>query len=87
MQSKSPEQNTDHGKPITYGSSHIQAISFLPDGKVDAKTILTYGQTEDPTRPTSYDQTEMFSNKQWVSFPWTNAEIADQETSTETVHN
>jgi acyl-homoserine-lactone acylase len=87
LQSRTPKQNTNYGKPITYGSSHIQAISFLPGGKVDAKTILTYGQTEDPTRPTSSDQTEMFAHKQWVSFPWTDAEIADQETSTKTVSN
>lgn len=87
VQSKSPEQNSNYYKPITYGSSHIQAISFLPDGKVDAKTILTYGQTEDRTRGTSSDQTQLYAHKQWVSFPWTDAEIADQETSTKTVSN
>jgi len=87
LQSKSPVQNIDHGKPITYGSSHIEAISFLPDGRVDAKTILTYGQTEDPTRPESSDQTKLFSQKKWVSFPWTSAAIADHKVSTKTVHN
>ena len=87
MHSRTPEQNTSYGKPITYGSSHIEAISFLPNGKVDAKTILTYGQTEDPTRPESSDQTELFSQKKWVSFPWTDDEITDQEVSTKTVSN
>lgn len=85
LASRNPVTNTDHYKPITYGSSHIEAISFLPGGKVDAKTILTYGQTEDPTRPTSSDQTQLYSEKKWVSFPWTDDEIADQQTSTKTV--
>ena len=74
-------------KPVTYGSSHIQAISFLPVGAVDAKTILTYGQSDDPTSLWSFDQTLMFSQKQWVSFPWTAAQITAQQISQITVSN
>ncbi|MFL6090244.1 MAG: penicillin acylase family protein [Aeromicrobium sp.] len=85
LASRNPAWNTSFAKPITYGSSHIQAISFLPDGKVDAKTILTYGQSENPTRPSNDDQTELFGNKQWVSFPWTDTEIASQKVSTRAV--
>jgi len=70
-----PEDNTDRYRPITYGSSHIQAISFLPGGRVDARTILTYGQSENPRSPYSTDQTRMFSRKQWVRFAWTDAQI------------
>jgi acyl-homoserine-lactone acylase len=70
-----PEDNKDRYRPITYGSSHIQAISFLPGGRVDARTILTYGQSEDPGSPYSTDQTRMFSRKQWVRFAWTDAQI------------
>ncbi|WP_051549520.1 penicillin acylase family protein [Nocardioides sp. URHA0032] len=68
--------NRDHYRPITYGSSHIQAISFLPGGRVDARTILTYGQSENPRSPYSADQTRMFSKKKWVRFAWTDAQIA-----------
>jgi acyl-homoserine-lactone acylase len=86
--SRNPVQNNAVGKkPVTYGSSHIQSIAFLPDGKVDAKTILTYGQSEDPTRASHQDQTRMFSNQEWVSFPWTNAEIAAQHPVTKVVTN
>ncbi len=67
--------NTDRYRPITYGSSHIQAISFLPGGRVDARTILTYGQSENPRSPYSTDQTRMFSRKRWVRFAWTDAQI------------
>jgi acyl-homoserine-lactone acylase len=69
------KDNKDHYRPITYGSSHIQAISFLPGGRVDARTILTYGQSENPRSPYSTDQTRMFSQKRWVHFAWTDAQI------------
>ncbi len=87
LASRSPDRNSSYGKPVTYGSSHIQAVSFLPDGKVDAKTILTYGQSENPTRGSHQDQTELFSNKQWVSFPWTDGQIAEQQVSSKVVSN
>jgi acyl-homoserine-lactone acylase len=87
LHSRTPEQNSSFYKPITYGSSHIQAVSFLPDGKVDAKTILTYGQSENPERSSHQDQTELFGNKEWVTFPWTTAQIAEQEVSSKTVTN
>ena len=48
LASRWAEDNTDRYRPITYGSSHIQAISFLPGGRVDARTILTYGQVGEP---------------------------------------
>nr|WP_207619720.1 penicillin acylase family protein [Nocardioides sp. IC4_145] len=62
-------------KPITYGSSHIQAISYLPGGRLDARTILTYGQSEDPTSPWSSDQTRLFAQEKWVRFRWTDAQV------------
>ncbi|HUP99783.1 MAG TPA: penicillin acylase family protein [Aeromicrobium sp.] len=87
LASRNPVQNISFGKPITYGSSHIQAISFPAGQPVDAKTILTYGQSENPARSSHQDQTQMFSNKEWVSFPWTDAQIAAQRVSVKTVTN
>jgi acyl-homoserine-lactone acylase len=81
LDSRNATDNLGYGKPVTYGSSHIQAISFLPDGGLDAHTILTYGQSEDPTSPWSSDQTAMFGRKQWVSFPWTSSQIRSQRVS------
>jgi acyl-homoserine-lactone acylase len=78
LASRWPEDNTDRYRPITYGSSHIQSISFLSDGRVDARTILTYGQSEDPTSPWSEDQTELFGDEAWVHFPWTDGQITSQ---------
>jgi acyl-homoserine-lactone acylase len=87
LASKGPVANGSYFRPITYGSSHIQAISFLTGGGVDAHTILTYGQSDDPTSPWSSDQTVMFGHKQWVDFPWTPAQIAAQEISQVVVGN
>ena len=75
LASRHPVQNDDRYKPVTYGSSHIQAISFLDSGGLDASTILTYGQSENPNSPWSQDQTELFSRKEWVRFPFTATEI------------
>jgi acyl-homoserine-lactone acylase len=86
LASRWPEQNNDRYRPVTYGSSHIQAIAFLSDGRVDARTILTYGQSENPRSPWSSDQTRMFSNRQWVSFPWTRAQVRRHTVSEYVVH-
>ena len=76
LASRWARDNKDHYRPITYGSSHIQAVSFLPEGRVDARTILTYSQSENPRSPWSSDQTRMFSQERWVRFAWTDAQIA-----------
>jgi acyl-homoserine-lactone acylase len=75
LASRNPVQNADHYKPITYGSSHIQAIAFKDRGKVQARTILTYGQYENPRSRWSQDQTRLFSRGRWVKFPFTTSEI------------
>ncbi len=75
LASRWPQQNKDRYRPVTYGSSHIQAIAFLSGGRVNARTILTYGQSENPRSPWSSDQTRMFSKKKWVHFAWTPAQI------------
>jgi acyl-homoserine-lactone acylase len=75
LASRNPLDNTDRYRPITYGSSHIQAVSFLDAGRVDARTILTYGQSEDPTSRWSRDQTRLFSDERWVRFPWTDRQV------------
>ncbi|WP_435745663.1 penicillin acylase family protein [Nocardioides sp. SYSU DS0663] len=75
LSSRWARDNSGEYKPITYGSSHIQAIAYLPGGGLDARTILTYGQSEDSTSPWSTDQTRLFSQERWVRFPWTDAQI------------
>lgn len=69
---------------VVSGSSHIQAIAFRGKDRVVARTMLTYGQYEDPTSPWANDQTRRFSKEKWVKFRWTEAEIVDG--LVETVH-
>lgn len=49
-----------------HGSSFVQVVSFLGNGCPDARTILTYSQSADPTSPHYADQTGMFSARRWV---------------------
>jgi acyl-homoserine-lactone acylase len=86
LASYEPRSNKHYYRPVTYGSSHIQAVAFLSGGRVDVHTILTYGQSEDPTSPYSSDQTRMFSNKQWVTFAFTPSEVHRQLVSVRVVH-
>ena len=82
---KPPFQNPGAGLyPITYGSSHIQVVSFTSTG-VKASTILTYGQSSDPSSPWYRDQTQLFSKGGWVSFPFTSSQIKAQKISAKSV--
>ncbi|HEX7739959.1 MAG TPA: penicillin acylase family protein [Marmoricola sp.] len=76
-----PEANKSYYKAVDYGSSHIQVIAFEPHGKVLARTILTYGQSDNPSSKWSADQTRMFSKHKWVHFPFTAKQIKKQKIS------
>ena len=73
--SRDAATNLNRLYPVSYGSSHIQAVAFGDRGRVNASTILTYGQAVDPTSPFAKDQTRLFSQERWVSFPWTDRQI------------
>jgi acyl-homoserine-lactone acylase len=50
---------------IKHGSSYVQVVTWGKSACPDARTILTYSQSTNPTSPYSGDQTRMFSNKRW----------------------
>jgi acyl-homoserine-lactone acylase len=85
VSSRWPAANRERLYPVDYGSSHIQAVAFLDRGRVNARTILTYGQSMDRTRRTSSDQTRMFGREEWVRFPWTRTEVRRAAVRTYTV--
>src|SRR5205085_2509833 len=60
--SRLPGSHLGKYSPVSYGSSHIQAVAFGDRG-VRASTILTYSQATDPTSPWSADQTRLFSKE------------------------
>ncbi|WP_203336119.1 penicillin acylase family protein [Nocardioides limicola] len=80
IESREPRRNSSYYRPITYGSSHIQAVAFR-GSRVVPRTILTYGQSEDPTSPWSADQTRLFGNAKWVRFPFTGRQIRRAQVS------
>jgi acyl-homoserine-lactone acylase len=57
-----------------FGTSIVLAISF-EGGAPEAYGALAYSQSSDPASPHHADQTERFSQKDWISFPYTEAAI------------
>jgi acyl-homoserine-lactone acylase len=64
-----------HGfDPVEHGSSFVMVTSFRK-GCPDDRSILTYSLSESPRSPYYADQTEMFSDKQWVNPPFCAGEV------------
>jgi acyl-homoserine-lactone acylase len=82
VSSRNPAANLERLYPVSYGSSHIQAVAFGPRGRLTARTILTYGQSLDPSRRIASDQTLLFSRERWVAFPWTVGQIRNDAVRT-----
>jgi acyl-homoserine-lactone acylase len=59
------------GKGVTepeHGSSYVQVVTWKSGSSCpDARTILTYSQSTNPSSPFFADQTRMFSRKTWVT--------------------
>ena len=69
---------TSDGYWVNNGTSFLMAVDFTDDGPT-AKTILTYGNTEDRTSPLFTVQTQRFADKNWKDVAWTAAQIKDQQ--------
>ena len=65
---RNPTANDDVLYPVSYGSSHIQAVAFTDEG-VDGCTILTYGQSYDASDENHDDQTALWADEEWVCWP------------------
>ena len=68
------------GKRFAVASSCRQVISWDKDGQLDARGMLTYSQSQEPESKHSDDLTRLYSEGQWIRFPFTEEEIqADSE--------
>ncbi len=68
--------------PIKHGNSFIQVISWDKDGNLDPRGMLTYSQSQEPESEHYEDLTRLYSDGQWIRFPFSDAEIqADPELS------
>jgi acyl-homoserine-lactone acylase len=61
--------------PIIHGNSYMQVISWDDNGRVDARAILSYSQSEDPRSPHFADQTRLYAQSQWVKLPFYEEDI------------
>ncbi|KAA2261117.1 penicillin acylase family protein [Solihabitans fulvus] len=48
-------------------TSYLHVVAFNGTQCPDARTLLTYSQSADPTSPHANDQLDLFSRKQWVT--------------------
>ncbi|MDX2428199.1 MAG: penicillin acylase family protein [Xanthomonadales bacterium] len=66
--------------PIVHGNSYMQVISWDQQGRLDARGMLTYSQSQDPDSAHYDDLTRLYSDRQWIHFPFSDEEIqADPE--------
>lgn len=56
-------------------TSYVQVVGFGPHGP-EADAILANSQSSDPASPFYADQTEMYSQKQWMRLPFTREDVA-----------
>ncbi|WBS02475.1 penicillin acylase family protein [Pseudoduganella sp. SL102] len=57
------------------GTTYVQVVGFGADGP-RAQALLAYSQSADPASPHHADQTQRFSRGEWITLPFTAAEIA-----------
>src|SRR3546814_10753546 len=70
---------------ITAGASFILAAEFTPEGP-RSRAILAYSNSTDVTSPHVSDQTELYSQEQWVALDYHEADIvADPAYTTRTI--
>ncbi|WP_193615664.1 penicillin acylase family protein [Massilia sp. YMA4] len=60
---------------VTGGTSYVQVVE-LGAGGPRAQALLAYSQSSDPASPHHLDQTRRLVERQWVTLPFTAAEIA-----------
>jgi acyl-homoserine-lactone acylase len=72
------------GYPINNGTSFLLALAFTEDGP-EARTFLTYGDSEDRSSPGYVDATRRFSAKEWRDVPFTPDEVEEATTEAVTV--
>ena len=59
---------------LPYGNSYLQVVSF-PAGRVEAHTLLSFSQSDDPASAHYGDYTRRYGAKQWLRVPFSEAEI------------
>jgi acyl-homoserine-lactone acylase len=69
-----PTGLTSEGYQVNYGTSFIMCMQFTDEGP-EGRALLSYSQSAEPDSGWFLDQTERFSQKQWRSMLWHEADI------------
>ena len=64
-----------------HGNTYIQVVSFEGKEYPRMSTITTYSLSQNVNSPWYKDQTLMYSNKEWIDLPFSEADIAAQTLS------
>jgi acyl-homoserine-lactone acylase len=74
---------TEHGfAENEFGSSYVQVVTWSKKRCPDAATILTYSLSSDPESQFAGDQTDLFSNKQWLTERFCTSDVLAHTIST-----
>jgi acyl-homoserine-lactone acylase len=68
-----------------FGSSYVQVVTWSKKRCPEAATILTYSLSSNLESPFAGDQTEMFSNKQWLTERFCTRDVLAHTLSTTTI--
>ncbi|MFP5390035.1 MAG: acylase [Gammaproteobacteria bacterium] len=71
-------------REVVHGTSYLQTVSFEAAGP-HVEAILSYSQSTDPASPWYADQTELFSQKKFVTLPFTEQQITSDAAYTKTI--
>lgn len=72
------------GEVVT-GSSFVMFAEMDPETGPKAQALLTYSQSEDSTSPYFKDQTQRFSDDDWITLPFDDEAIAAQKLTSASV--
>lgn len=80
-----PENLTSDGYTVEYGNSYLQTVTWDAQRNPVAAGFITYSQSSDPASPHFKDFTEAYGMKRWQTFPFTPAQIQQQQISKKTL--
>ncbi len=77
--STQPGRLNDTGYNVVFGNSYIQAVTWDANGNPKADAMLTYSESTDPASPHFDDYTKAYSDKNWLTLPFTEEQIKAQQ--------
>lgn len=66
-------------RDIRSGNSYLQAVTWDDTECPVADTVLTHSQSANPQSPHHRDQTALYSRKEWLRFPFCEAQISAEQ--------